>query len=61
MNPPEYDADTAEMERERREAMHEAWDEESKEIDRLERLATIEAQESDEAWLNRWARDERDL
>lgn len=61
MNPPEYDADTAEMERERREAMYAAWDEESKEMDRLERLAAIEEQETDEAWLNRWARDERDL
>lgn len=61
MNPPEYDADLEELDNERKDAMRQAWDEEEKERDRLERLATIEAQESDEAWLNRWARDERDL
>lgn len=32
----------------------------SKHLDAL-REESIEAQESDEAWLNRWARDERDL
>lgn len=61
MNLPEYDADLEEMQRERKDAMRQAWDEEEKERDRLERLATIEEQETDEQWLNRWARDERDL
>lgn len=61
MNLPEYDADLEELDNARKDAMRQAWDEEEKEIDRLERLATIEEQETDEQWLNRWARDERDL
>ena len=54
MNAPEYDADLAEWQKEQKEV----WWKRQEEIERLE---TIQAQESDEEWLNRWARDEADL
>lgn len=54
MNAPEYCKDLEEWQQEQRRAM---WQRE----DERERLATIEAMETDEQWLNRWARDERDL